>query len=931
MGRKGVVLRTLDGGKTWEMVRLGEHKTLWSLALTRSPGVRTCPTGRVPPEGEIVVWIAASPDPLLCSGDLGITWGMVSTPRRGGAHEISFSDSQRGVAIGDYIFVTIDGGRTWSEVDFTKGEDDFNFRALYVRNDSIYISHEKTTIMSSRNFGKSWKLTDIPGPMPWRIKALDDSRAWLLTYSGTIFSSGDGGHTWEERFSPYRNITTLDQVDLVFRTLDLDETGAGCAVGVYQSDRFAALVCTTDGGRTWLLPEIKLRADLFDVKMTRGGTAWVVGWDSFASPGGTVVLRCETVSRCSVVGRLAGKYATGILFADKDRLAVEVYYGQDSGTAIVRTLDKGFTWQEVSVRGQRLRHFSCIDWSFCWGVSEKLLLQTVDGGSTWELKEFPAEHTPLDGVTLHNRLEGFVWSRQPNSLLHTRDGGMTWLRENVGFTEIHSVQCPSGERCWALVEEERGKGVSIWRRGLDAVSGATPTPTSKTKGDGIVLSWDPPPPNQVNLGESFQVAITLTNNGPRADRGGISISFPQLTSAGSVSSRGPYDAKEAKVETVTRSDSFSHGVGYFDVTRCVQVKGKAGCVPHPYLLVEANHGPWQSGESKTLVLKVTPKQAGWLTVQVRGWLCSGGADGYGECRREPSASSTVDQQGWPVYVKPNSVAVTVKESLTYRSPKGYFTIKYTITGDDAVAMDDRDSGLFTATNAPDYVELVGAALDRSLEALAQLYSGVLNVPLDNLPKVTIRRTEGFGEYKWGLDTLSIDNTRAVGKLLDRIVMHELNHWVQDMNDPFVDFPPPGCIPLPGGALCSGMGWMYEGSSRWIERVTIGSLLEAMGKEAFAEREGLEQKSSRGYGAWWFWHFLQHSPSYSNGDPRQVLKVLREVLKVGADFDTGIGKNALDEALRGVFGPTKGFTRVWEDFISWMKSGLPLGGEIPVLK
>jgi peptidoglycan/xylan/chitin deacetylase (PgdA/CDA1 family) len=183
-------------------------------------------------------------------------------------------------------------------------------------------------------------------------------------------------------------------------------------------------------------------------------------------------------------------------------------------------------------------------------------------------------------------------------------------------------------------------------------------------GDGDSNSWNfyvqsnPSPsitinglPDSVEEGESFTFDVILTDNGGDADRGGLAVSFPDLTQPHSgMLAQGPYDTGQARVETVSTSFPAST-VRYFD-------QGD-GLLDPPdstaqHLLVDCDTGPFSG--VKSITLRVTPQQIndGVFSIRIRGFLGVGGPYGYGTVYRSPNNSGTgieQDQQYYWAYIK----------------------------------------------------------------------------------------------------------------------------------------------------------------------------------------------------------------------------------------------------------------------------------------
>ena len=155
VGHDAVILRTVDGGESWEVV----HQA---------------------PEEEL---------PLL---------------------DVWFRDERTGFAVGayGYFLATVDGGETWARRAI--GEDDFHLNALVPvvetepgaqrpRSQRLYIAAEAGAVYRSDDGGGTWRELPSPYSGSWfGGLALDGNRVLLTGLRGHLFRSEDGGETWAE-------------------------------------------------------------------------------------------------------------------------------------------------------------------------------------------------------------------------------------------------------------------------------------------------------------------------------------------------------------------------------------------------------------------------------------------------------------------------------------------------------------------------------------------------------------------------------------------------------------------------------------------------------------------------------------------------------------------------------------------------------------
>ncbi len=142
VGHDAIILRTVDGGDTWQRV----HHA---------------------PEEE---------RPLL---------------------DVLFFDAKNGLATGayGYLLSTDDGGETW--VTGTVGEDDYHMNAVTSAAGVLYAGAEAGIAYRSDDGGASWRSLEPPYSGSWfGAIALDASTVILAGLRGRMYRSDDGGSSW---------------------------------------------------------------------------------------------------------------------------------------------------------------------------------------------------------------------------------------------------------------------------------------------------------------------------------------------------------------------------------------------------------------------------------------------------------------------------------------------------------------------------------------------------------------------------------------------------------------------------------------------------------------------------------------------------------------------------------------------------------------
>ena len=185
VGASGRILRTADGGVSWEAGATPTTATLTGVYFADAQ------------QG----WAVGHEAIILHTADGGRTW----TRQYQGSDlqmsflDVCFIDAQCGFAVGSYgLFLeTRDGGRTWVERKVIEEDCHLN-RITLAPDGTLYIAGERGTLLRSTDRGVTW--VAIPTPYQgsfYGILPLGPKQLLVCGLRGTIFRSEDGGDTWQ--------------------------------------------------------------------------------------------------------------------------------------------------------------------------------------------------------------------------------------------------------------------------------------------------------------------------------------------------------------------------------------------------------------------------------------------------------------------------------------------------------------------------------------------------------------------------------------------------------------------------------------------------------------------------------------------------------------------------------------------------------------
>lgn len=184
VGERGHILRSVDGGRTWQQADVPTRATLTGVFF----------------HDKNLGWAVGHDQVILRTTDGGRDWQLVHAPADAESPllDVWFADSRHGYAIGAYgaFLETGDGGESWTERRIQ--EEDFHLNQIvHAGGERLYIAAEAGTVLRSDDGGRSWDLLAPPyegsffGALPLSEKSL-----LLFGLRGHLFRSNDAGESW---------------------------------------------------------------------------------------------------------------------------------------------------------------------------------------------------------------------------------------------------------------------------------------------------------------------------------------------------------------------------------------------------------------------------------------------------------------------------------------------------------------------------------------------------------------------------------------------------------------------------------------------------------------------------------------------------------------------------------------------------------------
>jgi len=252
---------------------------LGAQAVTDRPSGTTALLQAVSVVDPSVAWVSGHRGTVLRSVDGGLTWQARPVP---GADSLEFRDIHAasadvawalsaGPGERSRIFHTRDGGATWTEQFRNRDPDAFYdcFAFFDGRRGIAYsdASGGRTNLLATTDGGTSWSLlpaSAVPAPLEGEgafaasggcVVAHGDRHAWVALGGpgARLFRSTDGGTSWSLHDTPIVRGAAAGSTAASFLSADRGIIVGG-RIDAYTSDTASAAVAVTrDGGATWTL------------------------------------------------------------------------------------------------------------------------------------------------------------------------------------------------------------------------------------------------------------------------------------------------------------------------------------------------------------------------------------------------------------------------------------------------------------------------------------------------------------------------------------------------------------------------------------------------------------------------------------------------------------------------------------------------------
>lgn len=256
-----VILRTVDGGATWEPEQ------------TAGPVDRVMYSAYAEPSGfflaggnhdQVLIWNSSAEEWRPHFMFWGYLWSQVRAITR------RDDSTLMAVAGGGYdrglLVSSRDQGRSWQLVD----SFEYELRDIHFVNDQTGLMAGFGTVFKTTDGGETWEFTTAEGDIFVSLDFPTASTGYVAGRAGTILKTTDAGATWEI----LRNGNSLTKPRHRYSRLRFWDSELGYVVG--DEGR---MLMTENGGQSWQPISLPFENDLFDLYLRGEREGLLVGSD----------------------------------------------------------------------------------------------------------------------------------------------------------------------------------------------------------------------------------------------------------------------------------------------------------------------------------------------------------------------------------------------------------------------------------------------------------------------------------------------------------------------------------------------------------------------------------------------------------------------------------------------------------------------------
>lgn len=430
VGKSGIILHTIDGGKNWE--RQGNGVTSHNLNKVTAVDANNV--------------IAAGDHGTLLSTNDGENWSKITGI--GTTNDflgIDMYDAMHGIAVGKgtIIYYTRDGVQ-WRPAFEVPSVDSKAFNAVaMIDSDTAWAVGDVSSLIQIPVFakttdgGNTWEISLPAVTIEEKLRAIDftsDRRGVAVGSKGYVLTTMDGD-TWTvlPRYFGSNNNTVAVIGNKIWT--------AGLGGNINYSSDF---------GCSWSFLTKVTNNCLYKTCAINNNRIFAVGYASSIVKTYDGGINWE--SDAIVVNNILSQQIWGIDFATSD-----IGWVAGCNGFIAKTIDGGVTWslQGMNLTGNWLRHIRVYDENTLWIVGDiGKILKSTNSGNNWTIQGTnvsPNNLVDIDGLNEND----LAIVGNNSTFLYTNDGGQSWQQSSHDLSsevKINALHIIDATHAWAVGE-----------------------------------------------------------------------------------------------------------------------------------------------------------------------------------------------------------------------------------------------------------------------------------------------------------------------------------------------------------------------------------------------------------------------------------------------------------------------------------------------
>jgi photosystem II stability/assembly factor-like uncharacterized protein len=240
-GSGGMVVRSLDEGKSWEEKQLGSPEVVFSSIHFPDPD-----------HG----WLVGTRSAIYNTEDGGKTWNKIDRKDNMYLTSVFFADVQHGWITGEMgtVLLTANGGKTWETIDTGLFLTTLN-EIKFIDQKTGWAVGEQGVVIFSSDGGRTWRNQQSgTGKSLMSVFPTSASTVWAGGLEGTVLLTKDGGKNWQKKVLTFGENTITNHVNKILEqksgTEGVESWVEGQHNQIYALCR-GAQQYSFDGGYSW--------------------------------------------------------------------------------------------------------------------------------------------------------------------------------------------------------------------------------------------------------------------------------------------------------------------------------------------------------------------------------------------------------------------------------------------------------------------------------------------------------------------------------------------------------------------------------------------------------------------------------------------------------------------------------------------------------